>query len=147
MDYDTTNGNMVGPTVNGVTCLIHEDKNTGLGQDILISPTAADPTAALKIQPGPNNPLTSNPSATYVTNSDSLVVVPMFDASVPITSGQTQLLVVGFMQVFINSVGNPQGTVYSTVINVTRCTPGGPGPISGAIGTPLPLRLVRNSGT
>ena len=147
MDYDTTNGNMVGPTVNGVTCLIHEDKNSGLGQDILISPTAADPTAALKIQPGPNNPLTGNPGVNYVTNSDSLVVVPMFDASVPITSGQTQLLVVGFMQVFINSVGNPQGTVYSTIVNVTRCTPGGPGPISGAIGTPLPLRLVRNSGT
>jgi hypothetical protein len=82
-----------------------------------------------------------------VTDSDSLVVVPMFDASVPITSGQTQLLVVGFMQVFIHSVGNPQGTVYSTIINVTRCTPAGPGPISGAIGTPLPLRLVRNSGT
>ena len=147
MDYDTTNGNMVGPTVNGVTCLIHEDKNSGLGQDILISPTAADPTAALKIQPGPNNPLTGNPGVNYVTNSDSLVVVPMFDASVPITSGQTQLLVVGFMQVFIHSVGNPQGTVYSTIVNVTRCTPGGPGPISGAIGTPLPLRLVRNSGT
>jgi Flp pilus assembly protein TadG len=147
IDYDTTNGNKVGPTVDGVSCLIHEDKNTGLGQDILLSPTAADPTAALKIQPGPNNPLSSNPSVTYVTNSDSLIVVPMFDASVPITSGQTQLLVVGFMQVFIHSVGNPQGTVSSTIINVTRCTPGGPGPISGAIGTPLPLRLVRNSGT
>jgi len=148
IDYDTTNGNKVGPTVNGVTCLIHEDKNTGLGQDILISPTAANPTGDLQIQPGPNNPLSSNPSVTYVTDSDSLVVVPMFDASVPITSGQTQLLVVGFMQVFIHSVGNPQGTVYSTIINVTRCTPAGPGsPVTGAIGTPLPLRLVRNSGT
>jgi len=147
IDFDTTNGNKVGPTVDGVTCLIHEDKNTGLGQDTLISPTAADPTAPLQIRPGPNNPLSSNPSVTNVTASDSLVVVPMFDASVPITSGQTQLLVVGFMQVFIQSVGNPQGTVYSTIINVTRCTPGGPGPITGAIGTPLPLRLVRNTGT
>src|SRR5206468_11162962 len=98
---------------------------------------------------GPNNPLSSNPSVGYVTDSDSLVIVPIFDASTTlITSGKSQVTVVGFMQVFIQSVGNPQNTVYSTIINVTRCDPGAPaGTITGAIGSPLPLRLVRNSGT
>jgi hypothetical protein len=106
----------------------------------------------LQIQPGPNNPLSSNPNINYLTDSDSLIIVPMFDASAPITNGQTQLFVVGFMQVFIHYVGNPQNTVYTTIINVTRCAASGgptpaPGPITGAIGSPLPLRLVRNTGT
>src|SRR5262245_31190157 len=148
INFDTSNGNMVGPTGQGVQCLIHEDNN-GSGQDLLISPTAANPMGELQIQPGPNNPLSNNPGVTYVTDSDSLVIVPMFDASAPIASGQSQLLVVGFMQVFIRSVGNPQNTVYTTVVNVTRCDPATapPGTVTGAIGTPLPLRLVRNAGT
>ena len=154
MNFDSENGNKVGPTGQGVQCLIRQD-NTNTGQDILISPTAANPTGPLRIQPGPNNPLSSNPSITYVTDSDSLIIVPMFDAATPITSGQTQMMIVGFMQVFIQYVGNPQNTVYTTIINVTRCSGGGgagsppppSGTITGAIGSPLPLRLVRNNGT
>jgi Flp pilus assembly protein TadG len=151
LDFDTANGNKVGPTGQGVQCLIRQD-NSNTGQDILISPTPANPTGPLQIQPGPNNPLSSNPSITYVTDSDSLIVVPMFDAALAITPGQTQLMVVGFIQCFIHYVGNPQNTVYTTIINVTRCSPGGggsgtPGPITGAIGSPLPIRLVRNAGT
>jgi len=151
LDFDTANGNKVGPTGDGVTCLIRQG-NSNTGQDILISPTPANPTGSLQIQPGPNNPLSSNPSITYVTDSDSLIVVPMFDATVTITPGQTQLMVIGFIQCFIHYVGNPQNTVYTTIINVTRCSPGGggsgtPGPITGAIGSPLPIRLVRNTGT
>ena len=154
MNFDSENGNKVGPTGQGVQCLIRQD-NTNTGQDILISPTAANPTGPLQIRPGPNNPLSSNPSITYVTDSDSLIIVPMFDAATPITSGQTQMMIVGFMQVFIQYVGNPQNTVYTTIINVTRCSggggPGSPPPpsgtITGAIGSPLPLRLVRNNGT
>jgi hypothetical protein len=65
------------------------------------------------------------------------------------------MMIVGFMQVFIQYVGNPQNTVYTTIINVTRCSGGGgagsppppSGTITGAIGSPLPLRLVRNNGT
>jgi len=154
LDFDTANGNKVGPTGQGVQCLIGQD-NSGTGQDILISPTAANPTGPLQIQPGPNNPLSNNPSVTYVTDSESLIIVPLFDANTTITSGQTSLFVVGFIQCFIHSVGNPQSTVYTTIINVTRCSGGAggpvgsppPGPITGAIGSPLPIRLVRNTGT
>ena len=154
VDFDTENGNKVGPTGQGVQCLIGQGGGE-VGQDILISPTPANPNGPLRIQPGPNNPLSSNPSITYVTDSESLIIVPMFDAASPLTSGQTQVLVVGFMQVFIHYVGNPQNTVYTTIINVTRCSSGGgsgsppppSGTITGAIGSPLPLRLVRNTGT
>jgi Flp pilus assembly protein TadG len=154
LDFDTENGNKVGPTGQGVQCLIQQGGGE-IGQDILLSPTPANPNGPLQIRPGPNNPLFSNPSITYVTDSDSLIIVPMFDAATPLTSGQTQVLVVGFMQVFIHYVGNPQNTVYTTIINVTRCSSGGgigsppppSGTISGAIGSPLPLRLVRNTGT
>jgi Flp pilus assembly protein TadG len=154
LNFDTENGNKVGPTGQGVQCLIGQN-NGGNGQDILISPTPSNPTGLLQIEPGSNNPLSSNPNIDYVTDSESLIIVPMFEASTPITSGQTQVLIVGFMQVFIRSVGNPQNTVYTTIINVTRCTSGGgsgtppppSGITSGAIGSPLPLRLVRNTGT
>ena len=111
------------------------------------------PLLALQIQPGPNNPLSQNPNITYISDSDSLIIIPIFDASVPITAGQSSLLVVGFMQLFIHRVDNPQNTVYTTIINVTRClnsggtgTPPPPsGSNTGAIGNPLPLRLVRNN--
>jgi Flp pilus assembly protein TadG len=154
LDFDTENGNKVGPTGQGVQCLIRQGGGSS-GQDILVSPTPASPNGPIQIQPGSNNPLSTNPGITYVTDSDSLIIVPMFDASTPISSGQSQVLIVGFMQVFIHYVGNPQNTVYTTIINVTRCFPAGgsgsppppTGPISGAIGSPLPLRLVRNSGT
>jgi len=153
LDFDTENGNKVGPTGQGVQCLIGQNGNSIDDQDVLISPNPSNPTGPLQIQPGTSNPLSRNPSINYVTDSESLIIVPMFDASTPIASGQTQVLIVGFMQVFIHYVGNPQNTVYTTIINVTRCTSGGgsgtpPPPVtSGAIGSPLPLRLVRNSGT
>ena len=155
LDFDTENGNKVGPTGQGVQCLIGQAGNGSSGQDTLISPTPSNPTGPLQIQPGNNSPLFQNPDITYVTDSDSLIIVPMFDANAPLTSGQTQVLIVGFMQVFIHNVGNPQNTVYTTIINVTRCSSGGgagsppppSGTISGAIGSPLPLRLVRNTGT
>jgi hypothetical protein len=155
LDFDTENGNKVGPTGQGVECLIGQNGNSSGGQDTLISPTPSNPTGPLQIQPGNSNPLSHNPSITYVTDSESLIIVPMFDAATPLTSGQTQVLIVGFMQVFIHNVGNPQNTVYTTIINVTRCSSGGgagsppppSGTITGAIGSPLPLRLVRNTGT
>jgi hypothetical protein len=154
LDFDTENGNKVGPTGQGVQCLIRQGGGE-TGQDILISPTPANPNGPLQIEPGPDNPLSNNPNIDYVTDSDSLIIVPMFDATMPITSGQSQVLIVGFMQVFIHYVGNPQNTVYTTIINVTRCSSGGgagsppppSGTITGAIGSPLPLRLVRNTGT
>jgi hypothetical protein len=96
----------------------------------------------LQIQPGPNNPLSSNPSITYVTDSDSLIIVPMFDAATPITSGQTQMMIVGFMQVFIQYVGNPQNTVYTTIINVTRCSGGGGAGSPPPRAERLPVRLA-----
>jgi Flp pilus assembly protein TadG len=151
LPFDTTNGNKVGPTGQGVQCLIHQGNGSSGGQDILISPTPSNPNGPLQIRPGSNNPLSNNPSITYVTDSDSLAIVPMFDASIPITTGQSSLMIVGFMEIFIHRVDNPQNTVYTTIINVTRCLNSGgpgtppPGPITGAIGSPLPLRLVRNS--
>ena len=153
LPFDTDNGNKVGPTGQGVQCLIAGGEQYQDGQDILISPTPSNPNGPLQIQPGFRNPLSQNPNVNYVSESDSLVIIPMFDSSTPITNGQSSLLVVGFMQLFIHRVGNPQNTVYTTIINVTRClnsggtgTPPPPsGSGTGAIGSPLPLRLVRNN--
>ena len=134
-------GNMVGPTQSGVLCLIHQTSlGSGTGQDVLVSVTP------LSIQYGSNHP---GGGGSYGTSSEALVLVPVYDpATNPITPGQgsyPSVLVNKMIQVFIKRVRNPQGTVDAAIINVITCAggqPGGSGTV--AVGSPIPLRLVRN---
>ncbi len=148
--FDTDNGNKVGPTRQGTKCLIHQGNGNAdnAGQDILNLPIP--PNGTLNITTGSDHP---GGGGLTVSDSESLVIVPMFDPDTnPIGSGQSTVTVDGFMQIFIKKVDNPQSTVYAYIIQVINCTPsggsgGGGTPVSGPIGSPLPLRLVRNSGT
>lgn len=146
-------GNMVGPTRQGVDCLIHEDQGSGAGQDIL------DPTT-LHITAGTNNPFFP-PGTSPLTSSDSLVTVPIYDgvtlcpgASCPET---INVDVVGFMQIFVREETNPQGTVNVYIVNVAGCGAGGGGGTGGSGGggagggtissggaSPIPVRLIHN---
>jgi Flp pilus assembly protein TadG len=161
-------GDMVGPTSQGVDCLIHEQNGTGM--DILdVS------TSPFQIKAGSNNPLVTSgavPVNGSVTNSDSVITVPLFDGtqlcpgnSCPST---VQVNTTGFLQLFIKDVTNPQGTVEAYVLNVTSCPPsggtngggiaaasaggGGTGSLSGGTGgtvgagpgSPIPVRLIHN---
>lgn len=127
---------------NAITCLIHEGDATDTqpdGQDTL------DYTAyPFKVLAGGSNPLLG--SANPVTSSPSVVSLPIYDsAAVTVNgSGTTDVTIVGFLQVFINSV-DQWGNVDVTVLNVAGCSNGGgPDPVGNPVkgSSPVPVRLV-----
>ncbi len=141
-------GNVVGPTRQGVDCLIHEGSN-GSGQDIMNS------TSPLKITGGSNNP---NPAlqGRTINSSNSLVTAPIYDGA-QLCPGQScaasvSANIVGFMELFIKDETNPQGTVDAYILNISTCgassggggggggTPGGT--VTGGGLSPVPIRLV-----
>jgi len=162
VDVDEQTGNMVGPTNQGVACLIHQTRNncggdpSSCGQDYIPDATSAP----FHIVGGTNNPVTALQGAAPISSSDSLVMIPMYEGY-PLSPGESGALptvtIVGFLQVFIRKVGPPQSTVDSYVLNVSGCgggsTGGGSGgnpPGGGVIttpgGSPFPVRLVRPGG-
>jgi hypothetical protein len=138
-------GNMVGPTQQGIDCLIHQT-NTG-GQDTL------DPNT-MTMTAGSNNPYFSSGAA--ITSSDSLVTVPVYDGT-QLCPGQScpsvvNVDIIGFMQLFIKAETNPQGTVQAYIVNIAGGCGGGGGGSSGGSGggsvvsagggSPIPVRLI-----
>ena len=144
-------GNMVGPTEQGVDCLIHEGgtKPNPIGMDIF------DP-ATWAITAGTNNPYGYTGQ---ITNSDSIITIPVYDGQVlcPGNSCPSTLTVniIGFIQLFIQyEDGSNQGNVYAYVMNVSSCAAGagsGSGGGTGGGGTtvstggssPVPVRLIQ----
>ena len=141
-------GNMVGPTRQGVDCLIHQSGSSG--QDILdIS------TSPFEMLAGFNNPLVVGgviPSNSVMTTSDSVVNIPLYDgvqlcpgASCPST---VVVDIVGFLEVFIKEERNPQGTVDTYILNVAGCqgstggSGGGGTTIVSSGGSLIPVRLI-----
>ena len=148
-------GNVVGPTRQGVDCLIHEGNN-GKGQDV-INITGTNPLN-YTITGGNNNP---NPKliGQSIATSDSLVTMPIFQ---PISTGQilcpgqscgATVNIVGFMQIFVKEETNPQGTVNAYILSISSCGAsggaggggaGGGGVVVGGGIAPIPVRLIHN---
>jgi Putative Flp pilus-assembly TadE/G-like len=133
-------GNMKGPTKQGVSCLINE-QNSGSGQDTLAS------ASPLSITGGSSNPNPALRGITGLTQSSSIVSVPLYDGHdlCPGGSCGTTVTIIGFLQVFINDV-NSTGDVNATVLNVAGV--GSSGATGGTPGTPsaggsfVPIRLI-----
>ncbi len=133
-------GNKVGPTRQGVDCLIHQP-----GQDVL--DTSVTP---FRIIGGSNNPNPALRGVKGMTSSDSIVTIPLYDGSTlcPGMACQPTVNVVGFLEVFIKDETSPQGTVEAYILNVSGCGGGGssggstPPPLMGA--SSVPIRLIRN---
>lgn len=172
LDLNTTlqsvPGNMVGPTYQGVNCLIHQDDIYGTsscGQDYIqgTSDNCNDPnpqqgatglpligSSYPQIMPGANNPY--NPSGTQpINNSDSVIVAPIYNGI--IQSGQNTLQIAGFAQIFIRDASKAnQGTIYAYVLSISGCGNGGStipggnggsgGPVTSTYGTTVPVRLI-----
>jgi len=130
-------------TAQAVQCLIREATPNTLndGQDALNN--SAYP---FQILAGSSNPLvtTGLPNGSSISTSNSIVSLPIYDDSVAINAhGTTNVTVVGFLQVFINSF-DPWGNVNITVLNVAGCGNG----LSNTVGnpvtgsSPVPIRLI-----
>jgi hypothetical protein len=103
------------------------------------------------MQAGSANPLVAGggvASGDLITSSTSVVSIPIYDTTPGTTfsNGQapTPVTIVGFLQVFVNSVTN-NGDVDVTVLNVSGC---GNGAAKNVAGSPVygtssvPVRLV-----
>jgi Tfp pilus assembly major pilin PilA len=127
-------------SVNGAACLINAGGNgLGQGQDVLAS-------YPFQIEAGSNSALVAAgiSSGSQITSSPSIVSLPIYDNRVTINpTGTTPVTVIGFLQVFINSVDSGTGgKINVTVMNVAGCGNGStPPPV--ALGTsPVPVRLI-----
>jgi Flp pilus assembly protein TadG len=140
-----------GPAQEGLQCLIHE--NGGSGQDTLNQ--GATNTALnypLQIQVGNDHPLKSASlsQGTFVSTSDSLVTVPIYDQTVvPTTPGSgAPVTIIGFLQLFIDRVfpggGGPKaGSFQATVVNVSGCGSAASGtPVFNGSSAAVPVRLT-----
>jgi hypothetical protein len=145
-------GNMVGPTEQGVDCLIHQGgtKSNPIGMDIMTLNTSGDPLWT--ITGGSLNPYPGQAGATIAT-SDSIVTIPIYDGSelCPGNScpSTTTVNLMGYLQVFIRyEMGNNQGDVLSYIMNVTAvtCSGGGGGgssEVAAGGSSPIPVRLIQ----
>ena len=140
----------VNSMTNAVQCLIHQTDATNVlsssGQDYLkTTGTFGAPTAyPFQVLAGSSNPLGAGLAGTPITNSSSIVSLPIYDqtAATLTTNATTPVTFIGFLQVFINAVdGN--GNRLVTVLNVTGCGNGTNAtatPITGS--SPVPVRLI-----
>jgi hypothetical protein len=140
-------GNYNSSTLTAASCLIH---NT-LGEDTITvngSPLQTVP----QFFAGGGNPLVANgviASGDQVTTSNSIVTIPVYDGDWNSLAPTSPVNVIGFVQVFINSVtqdatGNAQIAV--TILNVSGCgsTVVSGTPIIGDGVSPVPVRLMQN---
>ena len=143
-----------GPAQTGVQCLIHE--TPGNGQDLLngstgigLTPPGAALNYPLQIQVGNNHPLEGTPTLStgdYVTTSDSLVTVPVYDATGGVIPN-SPVNIIGFLQVFIDHAapgGGPNaGHFRVTIVNVSGCGSGATGPpVYTGTSSAVPVRLI-----
>jgi len=141
-------------SVNAAQCLINAtnaspSNPTTNGQDYLDpgAPAAPPYTYPFQIKAGSNSALRAASVSTnsQITSSPSLVSLPIYDSVATPTIngfGTTQVTVIGFLQVFINSVDSATGNINVTVMNVAGCgnSAGGNPTVTGT--SPVPVRLI-----
>jgi Flp pilus assembly protein TadG len=151
VDMSENPGFFTNDTMNGVQCLIHEGDATDKqpdGQDEL-NPYGAPSAYPFQILAGRSSPLVTSGlrRGSPITSSNSIVSLPIYDDSTVTKingSGTTNVTIVGFLQVFINSV-DQWGNVDVTVLNVAGCSNGtGPDAVGTAVtgSSPVPIRLI-----
>jgi len=142
LDLTFNPGKQSGDSATATECLIHQSA----GQDVL--DTTQFP---FQIQAGLGNPVITN---NVVTSSNSIVTIPIYDDTVSFSAAVNNppVNIVGFLQVFINSVDSGNGDINVTVLNVVGCTntatagatcsnpTGGTPTVCGT--SPVPVRLI-----
>lgn len=136
-------GNKVGPTGEGVDCLIGEGPD-GTGQDTISWENQTDPTLPYTMYSGS--------TGDQITVSNSVVTVPLYEGQ-PLCPGTScsstvNVIVQGWLQLFIQQEGAPQHSVYAYVMNIAACggtnNQTGGTTIPSTTGSPVPVRLIHN---
>lgn len=136
-------GGGAGDSSTAVECLINQSGNSG--NDTLDTGTVQNPVFPFQIHPGNNNPLTQAglvSSTDVISSSTSIVTIPIYDSSgAKLVGAQPQVTIVGFLQVFINSVDGA-GNINVTVLNVAGCSNDAAGNPTVTGTSPVPVRLI-----
>jgi Flp pilus assembly protein TadG len=138
IDLDENPNGTNGDAATATECLINESK--GSGQDSLYLGSYP-----YQIQAGAANAL-GVASNTVITTSPSVVSIPIYDdTQYASLSTNTQVTIVGFLQVFVQNVDvNHNGTLAVTVMNVAACgnsvDPTSQPAVYGS--SPVPVRLI-----
>jgi len=119
--------------------MIHE--SAGSGQDMLIQEFPAIFNA------GSNNPFvgTSVQTNDIIMTSDSVISAPIYQQGPGAPLPGTPVTIIGYLQLFINSVDIATGNINATVLNVSGCG-SSPGPSTSAVqgaATSVPVRLIQ----
>lgn len=139
VDYSVNPNGAGRAAATGGQCMIHE--SAGSGQDTLIQEFPAIFTA------GSNNPFvgTSVQANDIIMTSDSIISVPIYNSTSAAPPPGSSVTIIGYLQLFINSVDNATGNFTATVLNVSGCG-NAPAPSTTAIqgaATSVPVRLIQ----
>ena len=133
-DLTINPGLVGGDTSVAAQCLIHQ--SGGTGQDAL-NVGAGFP---YPITAGSANPVVS--ANQQITASNSIVTLPIYDNSVGTLAGtQPAITIVGFLQVFIDSVDGA-GNLQVHVVNIAGCGNDASTTRSAPGSSPVPIRLI-----
>jgi Putative Flp pilus-assembly TadE/G-like len=159
-------GNKVGPTAQGVDCLINENNcnGEGCGQDTISFDPSANPAcpspadgSAYQMCAGSQNPLVQSGAISegaVISTSNSLVTVPIYDGSTLCPgnscSNSVGVPIYALMQIFVvaetSSPSNGEATVTGYITTISpNCGGGGAGGsvVSGG-SSPIAVRLIHN---
>ncbi len=139
VDYSVNPNGAGQEAATGGQCMIHQ--NPGNGQDTLIQEFPAIFTA------GSNNPFvgTSVQANDIIMTSDSVISVPIYNSTAVAPPPGSSVTIIGYLQLFINSVDIATGNFNVTVLNVSGCG-SSPGPPTSAVqgaATSVPVRLIQ----
>jgi len=134
-------------SVYAAQCLINATDPTASnpitnGQDYL-DPGIKPYTYPFQIKAGTNSALLAAgvKSGSQISSSPSIVSLPIYDNATVINgAGTTTVTVIGFLQVFINSVDSVTGKINVTVMNISGCGNSAGNPLYGT--SPVPVRLI-----
>jgi len=141
-DLTINPGGSGGDTAAGTQCLINQIANgLGQGQDSM------DYTAyPYKMMSGTKYQITALASANaqLVTASNSVVSLPIYDnvAAGTLAGPQPTITILGFLQVFIDSVDTTTGNLNLHVLNVAGCGNAASTTVFAPGTSPVPIRLI-----
>jgi hypothetical protein len=144
---------------NGGQCLVHETSASLYAVNCWTSPNDQDclnwSVSPFVYQAGNLNPfLNSQPGGpgvgSVISTSDSIITIPVYDQKAQSNVvGGTPITIIGFLQVFVEVVGNgnslqPVGTIRTRILNAIGCGTSSTGaPVYGS-GPAVPVRLIAN---